>query len=108
MTNAIKRLLCADIALVLVAVIFRICQWPGGGATFALACLSIILLLCAALFSRPIKALRVLFCLEGILFAIGCIFKFLNWPGGTFIFLTACVLGIILLLYTAIFHKFDK
>jgi hypothetical protein len=109
MTNAIKRLLCADIALVLVAVIFRICQWPGGGPIlFLSACLGIILLLCAAFCTRPINALRVLFCLEGVLFIIGYIFNLYQWPGGTFIFLTACTLGIVLLLYTAIFHKFDK
>jgi hypothetical protein len=52
--------------------------------------------------------LRVLFCLEGVLFIIGYIFNLYQWPGGTFIFLTACTLGIVLLLYTAIFHKFDK
>lgn len=109
MSNTIKRLLCADAALILLGAIFRICHWPGGGPTlFVSACLGVILLLCAALSSRPINALRVLFCLEGILFIIGYIFNLYQWPGGTFIFLTACALGIILLLYTAIFHKFDK
>ena len=109
MSNVIKRLLCADAALVLLGAIFRIYHWPGGGLTiFVGACLGIILLLCAAFGSRPINALRVLFCLGGSLFIIGYMFKFFHWTGGTLIFLTTAILGIILLLYTAIFHKFDK
>lgn len=109
MSNVIKRLLCADAALVLLGAIFLIYHWPGGGLTiFVGACLGIILLLCAAFGSRPINALRVLFCLGGSLFIIGYMFKFFHWPGGTLIFLTTAILGIILLLYTAIFHKFDK
>ena len=109
MSNVIKRLLCADAALFLLGAIFRICHWPGGGVTiFVGACLGIILLLCAAFGSRPINTLRVLFCLEGCLFIIGYMFKLFQWPGGTFIFLATCILGIILLLYTAIFHKFNK
>ena len=109
MSNTIKRLLCADVALVLLGTIFRICHWPGGGPIlFLSACLGIILLLCAAFCTRPINALRVLFCLEGILAIIGYFFKLFYWPGGTFILLAACILGIVLLLYTAIFHKFDK
>lgn len=109
MSNKIKRLLCADAALILLGAIFRICHWPGGGITLFLgACFGVILLLCAAFGSRPINALRVLFCLGGSLFIIGYMFKFFHWQGGTLIFLTACALGIVLLLYTAIFHKFDK
>ena len=109
MSNLIKRLLCADAALVLLGAIFRIYHWPGGGLTiFIGACLGIILLLCAAFGSRPINALRVLFCLEGIILLVGTTFKFFHWPGGSLIFFIAAILGIILLLYTAIFHKFDK
>ena len=109
MSNKIKRFLCADAALILLGTIFRICHWPGGGITLFLgACFGAILLLCAAFCSRPVKALNILFYLEGVLFIIGYIFNLYQWPGGTFIFLTACALGIVLLLYTAIFHKFDK
>lgn len=109
MSNTIKRFLCADAALILLGAIFRICHWPGGGITlFVGACFGIILLLCAAFCSRPIKALNVLFCLEGVLFIIGYFFKLFHWSGGTFIFLVTCILGIVLLLYSAIFHKFDK
>lgn len=46
--------------------------------------------------------------LESILFIIGSTFKLYQWTGDSFIFLIASILGIVLLLYTAIFHKFDK
>ena len=46
--------------------------------------------------------------LESILFIIGSTFKLYQWTGGSFIFLIAYILEIVLLLYTAIFHKFDK
>ena len=109
MSNVIKRLLCADAALVLFTVLFKMLHWPGGDLLVLISiCLSAILLLCAAFCSRPINALRVLFCLEGIILLVGTTFKFFHWPGGSLIFFIAAILGIILLLYTAIFHKFDK
>lgn len=109
MSNVIKRLLCADIALVLVGVLFKMAHLQGGSfIIFIGACLGIILLLCVAFCSRPINILRVLFCLEGIIFIVGAIFQFFLWAGGSLIFSIATALGIILLLYTAIFHKFDK
>ena len=109
MSNTIKRFLCADVALFLLGNIFRICHWPGGGLiSFLSACLGIVLLLCAIFCTRPVNTLKILFYLESILFIIGYSFKLFQWTGGTLIFLISCVLGIILLLYTAIFHKFNK
>ena len=54
------------------------------------------------------NTIKRLLCADAALILLGAIFRICHWPGGTFIFLTACALGIILLLYTAIFHKFDK
>ena len=107
--SKIKRLLCADAALFLLGAILKTFHLPGAGVTiFFSALFGCILLFCAVFQSRPINILKILFYLEGILFIIGSTFKLYQWTGDSFIFLIACILGIVLLLYTAIFHKFDK
>ena len=107
--SKIKRLLCADTALFLLGAILKTFHLPGAGPTICLsACFGIILLFCAIFRSRPINILRILFYLESILLIFGYMLKFFRWTEDTSIFLIACILGIVLLLYTAIFHKFDK